>query len=224
VPNPTLYFATRLREVLIGHGIAITGPAMDIDDLIDPPDATYGTPIAAHQSPPLSQLAATMMKLSQNLFAETLLKTLGGSVRDTTEAGRAAVRDVLAGWGISAGSMLIADGSGLSRYNLIAPDSLVRVLARVYADERLRAPFVATLPVAGVDGTLSARMRGTPAEGRVHAKTGTFSNARALAGYVDTADGEPLAFAIVANNFGIPADAVDRTTDGIVVALATLRR
>ena len=118
----------------------------------------------------------------------------------------------------------MADGSGLSRYNLVTPHAIVSVLAHVYGDARLREPYIATLPVAGRAGMLSARMKGTAAEGNAQAKTGSFMNARALAGFVRTADGEPLAFSIMANNYGVPPADVDRVSDAIIVALAEFRR
>jgi len=179
-----------------------------------------------HRSPALSSLADTLMKLSQNMYAETLLRTLGRqrSGVGTADAGRAVVRDVLTSWGVPASEVLMADGSGLSRYNLVTADAMVTVLDHVYADIRLRQPYLDTLPVAGRAGTLSARMKGTAADGNVHAKTGSFTNARAVAGFVSTADGEPLAFSIIANNYGAPPDAIDRVTDTIIVSLAEFRR
>jgi D-alanyl-D-alanine carboxypeptidase/D-alanyl-D-alanine-endopeptidase (penicillin-binding protein 4) len=167
-----------------------------------------------------------MMKLSQNLYAETLLKTMGarwagvGSV----EAGRAAVDAALLAWGIPVGDVQMTDGSGLSRYNLVTAEALVAVLAHVHRDERLRETFERTLPIAGVDGTLAHRMKGTAAAANARAKTGAFSNARGVAGYVRTADGEPLAFSIIANNYAVSPDLVDRTADGIITTLAQFSR
>jgi PBP4 family serine-type D-alanyl-D-alanine carboxypeptidase len=179
-----------------------------------------------HRSAPLSVLGTTMMKLSQNLYAETLLKTLGAAAANaaTVEAGRAVVQKTIASWDIPAADIQIVDGSGLSRYNLVTPGGLVATLAHAAHDERLRTPFEATLPVAGVDGTLERRMRGTTAQRNVRAKTGSFSNARTMAGYVRTADGEPLAFAILANNYGSPADVVEKTIDAIATSLAQFSR
>ena len=173
------------------------------------------TPILTYQSPPLSELAVTMMKLSQNLFAETLLQAAGGPP---------AVRERLSAWGVEDGSVVVADGSGLSRYNMATAASFVTILARVYLDERLRGPFVASLPIAGRDGTLANRMKGTAAEDNAHAKTGAFSNARGLAGYVRTAEGEPIVFSILANNFGTTADVIERAADAVVVKLAEFSR
>jgi D-alanyl-D-alanine carboxypeptidase/D-alanyl-D-alanine-endopeptidase (penicillin-binding protein 4) len=134
------------------------------------------------------------------------------------------MRDVLERWGVRTGDLVLADGSGLSRYNLITPEALVTILMHVGRDDRLREPFEASLPIAGRDGTLSDRLRGTPAEGNLRAKTGSFTNARSISGYVRTVDGEPLVFAIVANNYGISAAMVDEVTDGILARLASFRR
>ena len=227
VPNATVYFAAAVKTALEANGIIVSGPAVDVDDLGDTAVAAGPeTAVATHRSPQLPTLADTLMKLSQNMYAETLLRTLGreGAGAGTADAGRTVVRDVLAGWSIPASEATIADGSGLSRYNLITADALVSVLAHVYGDDRLRAPYVASLPVAGRSGTLAARMKGTAAEGVVQAKTGSFTNARSVAGFARSADGEPLAFAIIANNYGVAPDVADRVTDAIMVSLAEFRR
>ena len=118
VVNPTLYFVNELRDALIGNGIEVRGAAVDIEDLADPPSRGQGSTLLTYRSPPLSDLAATMMKLSQNLYAETLLKTLGLSAGTPSAAGgTAAVRTVMDGWGLPALGYVQADGSGLSRYN-----------------------------------------------------------------------------------------------------------
>src|SRR5262249_53468081 len=150
-------------------------------------------------------------------YAETLLKTLGAGAGGpaTIASGRRVVDAALASWRVPAGSIVERDGSGLSRYNYVTPAALVAVLSHVDADATLRGPFEDALPIEGVDGTLANRGRGTAAAGRVHAKTGSMSNVRALSGYTRDADGEPLAFAILANNFDGPADAVNAATDAI---------
>ena len=225
VVNPTLYFLNELRAALIADGIDVRGPAADIDDLSNPPSRVGSLPLVSYHSPPLSELATTMMTLSQNLYAETLLRTLGRSAGVPTAAGGvAAVRSVMDKWNIPAGGYAQVDGSGLSRYDYATADTLVAVLERVDHDRRLRDPFRATLPVAGRAGTLENRMKGTVAEGNARAKTGSLSNARSLCGYVASADGEPLVFAIIANNFGVPSEVIDRTADAIVVKLAGFSR
>jgi D-alanyl-D-alanine carboxypeptidase/D-alanyl-D-alanine-endopeptidase (penicillin-binding protein 4) len=225
VANPTLFFVNTARDALVAAGIDIRGPAVDIDDITDAPSRESGTLIATYRSPPLSTLAATMMKASQNLYAETLLKTLGAATGSPTmTASREAAQRILRQWGIAPDGVVQVDGSGLSRYNYVTPDALVAILRHVDSDARLRGPFEASLPVAGRDGTLATRMQGTAAEGRVRAKTGSLANVRALAGYATSAGGEPLVFAILANNYGTAPDAVVTAIDAIAVKLAEFRR
>jgi D-alanyl-D-alanine carboxypeptidase/D-alanyl-D-alanine-endopeptidase (penicillin-binding protein 4) len=226
VDNPTLYLATAIRDGLIAGGIDVHGSASDIDDLTVAPLRSEGTMLVSHQSAPLSVLAETMMKNSQNLYAESLLKTLGARTSGigSAEAGRTAVQATLEAWGVQSGDVQMADGSGLSRYNLVTADAMVTILTKVHQDERRREPFMHTLPIAGVDGTLEQRMIGTAAAGNARVKTGSFTNARAVAGYVTSADGETLAFSIIANNYAAPTELIDRTTDAIINALATFSR
>ena len=215
---------TALRDALVANGIEVRGPAVDIDLISDPPRREDGVPLVTHRSMPLSSLAVTMMTLSQNLYAETLLKTMGDSEVRDLPAGRKAALAVLEGWHVDPQDLLLADGSGLSRYNLITAKALAAVLGEVAADTALGPLFEASLPIAGRDGTLAARMGGTRAEGNARAKTGSFSNARALAGYLRTADGERIAFAMIVNNFGTPPGMVEHAMDAMVVRLAEFTR
>jgi D-alanyl-D-alanine carboxypeptidase/D-alanyl-D-alanine-endopeptidase (penicillin-binding protein 4) len=225
VDNPTQYFVNQLRDALEENGIDVFGAAVDIDALADPPRRGEGTLLLTSRSPSLSTLAATMMKLSQNLYAETLLKTLGGFQQPATaEAGRLVVQSTLASWGIDPADLHVVDGSGLSPYDLATPTALVAILTRGVRDVRLRGPFEDAMPIAGRDGTLAGRLKGTAAEGNARAKTGSLSNSRAISGYVYSADGEPLVFSILANNFGRSADAVETAGDAIVVRLAEFSR
>jgi D-alanyl-D-alanine carboxypeptidase/D-alanyl-D-alanine-endopeptidase (penicillin-binding protein 4) len=226
IHRPAKYFAEAVRAALRANGVTVNGAALEIGEVDPAPGPGKDAAVATHRSPPLSSLADTMMKLSQNLFAESLLRTLGrerGS-GGTLDAGRSVEQDVLTSWGIASPEVVITDGSGLSRYNLVTANAVAAVLTHVYRDDRLRDPYVASLPVAGRAGTLRGRMNGTAAEGAVHAKTGSFSNARSVAGFVQASDGEPLAFAIIANNYGEAATAVDHVIDGLLVSLAEFRR
>jgi D-alanyl-D-alanine carboxypeptidase/D-alanyl-D-alanine-endopeptidase (penicillin-binding protein 4) len=130
----------------------------------------------------------------------------------------------LASWGVDASELIDRDGSGLSRYDYVTPAALVTILTHIDHDARLRGPFTASLPIAGRDGSLSTRMKGTAAEGNARAKTGSMSNVRALSGYVTSASGEPLVFAILSNNFEAPAETITKAQDAIVVKLAEFRR
>jgi len=225
VDNPTVFFVTAFRNTLTAQGIDVRGPAVDIDDVKDAPSRDNGAVLITYRSPLLSTLATTMMKLSQNLYAETLLKTMGAAAgTPTAEAGRAAIRSTLRGWGVPPSGLIQVDGSGLSRYNFVTPETLVTILTLVDRDERLRAPFEAALPIAGRDGTLAGRMMGTAAEGNARAKTGAMANVRATSGYVRTADGEPVVFSIIANNFEATGDVITQTADKIIVRLAGFSR
>ena len=225
VDNPTLFFVTALRNALIAHGIDVHGPAVDGDEVANGRAPAGASPLLSYQSAPLSTLALRLMKASQNQYAETFLKTMGAAAGTPTAAGgRTVAQTILERWGVPAGALIQRDGSGLSRYDYVTPEALVTILTHIDRDDRLRGPFEASLPIAGRDGSLSNRMKGTPAEGNARAKTGSMSNVRALSGYVTTADGEPLAFAIIATNFEVPADAITGATDAIVVRLAAFRR
>lgn len=225
VSNPTLYFAAAARDALLRHGVEVNGEAADGDDIDPPPDRQHATILGSYRSS-LRAVARSMMKQSPNLHAESLLKTLGARVsgEGSADAGRAAVARLLDDWGIGRDEVVAVDGSGLSRYNLVTPNAMVAVLAHVFADDRLREPFLDALPIAGVDGTLAERMKGTAAQGNLRAKTGSFSNARAIAGYVTAGNSEPLAFCIIANNYNLDPPAVDAATDAVLVALAGFSR
>ncbi len=228
VDNPTLFFVQAMRRALIDRGVDVRGDAIDIDDLHPKPGHDPSTEIAVHRSPPLATLAVRLMKISQNQYAETLLKTIAAADRPDGAAtaldGRLAAQKVFEEWGIDSGSLIQRDGSGLSRYDYVTADALATMLERLYGDEKGREAFIASLPGAGETGTLGNRFKGTPAEGNVRAKTGSMSNVRALSGYVNTAEGEPLVFAILANNFDSPPAVINDATDAIVIRLAQLRR
>ncbi|MDR1990580.1 MAG: D-alanyl-D-alanine carboxypeptidase/D-alanyl-D-alanine-endopeptidase [Acidobacteriaceae bacterium] len=224
VTNAPLYFARALRASLTQNGITITGSAVDANDLPAPLDRANALPLGPIFTTRLDDMARTMMKRSQNLYAESLLRTVAVTSGTTTTNPAAVIGTALNGWGIPSSHFLIVDGSGLSRYDLITPAAVVDVLTHVYQEESLREPFMETLPVAGVDGTLQRRFVGTAAAGNVHAKTGTFSNARGIAGYVWTKESEPLVFTIFTNNYNTTPAAIDAVTDRIVVLLAEFSR
>lgn len=227
VDNPTRVFLAALRDALVRNGVAVTGENVDIDDLAVKPPAIR-TVLLTHESPPLAEIAVRLMKTSQNLIAETLMTRIG-LVSDTPDvdpmtAARGAYERTLAAWGVPADSIVAADGSGLSRYDFVTAEALVAVLTQMARDPRHAAHFESSLPIMGVDGTLERRLKGTRLEGRVHAKTGTISNVRALAGYLTTQGGERLAFAIVANNFKARASTVDEVANRALTLLADSER
>jgi D-alanyl-D-alanine carboxypeptidase/D-alanyl-D-alanine-endopeptidase (penicillin-binding protein 4) len=213
--DPTEAYLAALREALAGRGISVgegaTPPVERMDTLF------------SIESPPLSEVLAAFLKPSQNQIGEMLLKSVALVRTDTGTArvGRRLVSERLQSWGVVRDGFLVWDGSGLSRRNLISPETLARVL-----DVMRRGPhftvFYDAFPVAGVDGTLRGRMRSTMAEANVRGKTGTLGNVRSLSGYVTTADGRQLIYSIIANNYLVSTDYVTRVQDAIAVRLSRL--
>ena len=226
VADPATAFAGNLRRALIERGIEVGGTATAIEHTSQAPDTASARLLFVHQSPPLSEVATVLMKVSQNLYAETLLRALGmRRGAGTVAEGRKAVAEVLTAWGVPSNAYLVADGSGLSRYNYLSAEAIVRILMHIHGDARHRDLFIATLPVAGQDGgTIARRMKGTAAEGNAKAKTGSIANVRALSGFVTTRGGERVVFSILANSFSVAQSAVDDATDKAVVRLAEFRR
>jgi len=243
VHNPARYFVHVLRAVLREEGIAVDGDPVAGDDWPDPFDYGRMVRVATHTSPPLAEIAAVTNKTSQNLYAEHLLRTLGAERCEeararasraragrlecgSPEAGLLAAEDLFERAGMRTSRMRLRDGSGMSPYNMLAPSDLTSLLAYMWAhpDPGVRDTFVASLAVGGRDGTLRGRFTDGPGRGAVLAKTGTVTGARNLAGYVTTAGGTPLAFALLTNQFGTTTGRVTRGQDAIVEALARYRR
>ena len=198
--NPTLWFASVLRNRFIEEGIVVTGDAVDIDDLTPPPDRSDATMLFTYRSPTLAEIARPLLKESINLYGEAFMRLNAdkGSF-PTNDAALDGLRKRLTAWGVPEGSYQLVDGSGLSRRDAISPEAVMTVLQRM-SDRR------AVALSAGAAGCrrrrfTCGRMKGTAAEGNVRAKTGTMSNIRSLAGYVIARNGEHLAFVIVINNF-----------------------
>jgi D-alanyl-D-alanine carboxypeptidase/D-alanyl-D-alanine-endopeptidase (penicillin-binding protein 4) len=198
--DPARYAATVFAEVLEAKGIRVTGPVATSSDSL-PLESRV---LAAHESPTFSEMLKVVNKESQNLHAEMLLRLLGQRTRGegSVAAGHEAVQAFLARLGVAA-DWGLEDGSGLSRSDLVSPRGLVALLAAM-ARHPEAAPFRESLAVMGVDGTLKSRLKGTPAEGRIQAKTGTLRLVNALAGYATRPAGEPLVFSIVVNNHNLP--------------------
>jgi D-alanyl-D-alanine carboxypeptidase/D-alanyl-D-alanine-endopeptidase (penicillin-binding protein 4) len=225
VRNNTRYFLVVLREVLTHAGISISGGSEDLDDLPAAARPTRRDVLFTHASPPLSEILAGFMKPSQNQIGELLLKTLGRNFRGegSARAGAAVVDSVHRVWGLAPRRLAQADGSGLSRYNLLAPELLIGILEHMRRSPNYAA-FYAALPVAGVDGTLRSRMRGTPLQGNVHAKTGTVTNVRSLSGYLTTAAGEQMEFSMIVNHHTVTSRDADRLAEATLMKLYALPR
>lgn len=195
--DPARWAATVFSEVLRSKGIVVLGGV----ETSSAPLPEGLRVLATHEGRPLGDELAAVNKTSQNLHAEMLLRRLGqrASGQGTAEAGLLAVREFLERVGARLEGTDFRDGSGLSFANLVTPRLLTALLLHMQRHPHAAA-FVASLPVAGVDGTLKNRLKGTRAEGRVRAKTGAISHVNTLAGYATLRSGEPVVFAVMANH------------------------
>ena len=176
------------------------------------------------ESPPLRDILRAFLKPSQNQIGEVLLKTLGleRTGVGTADSGRRVIERQLLAWGAEPDGFVVRDGSGLSRYNYLTPETLVRTLDAIRRDTAFAA-FYDALPIAGVDGTIANRMRGTAAQGNARAKTGFVAQSRALSGYVTTADGATVIYSLLCNNWTVSVRNVERVQDAVVARLARMR-
>ncbi|HET9695950.1 MAG TPA: D-alanyl-D-alanine carboxypeptidase/D-alanyl-D-alanine-endopeptidase [Terriglobales bacterium] len=202
--------------------ITTTAPAAggDGESRPKPPNPDTRTVLANYESQPLMQDLKVINKVSQNLHAELMLRLLGREKGNggTIEAGLEVVRSFLLQAGIHSDEYVFFDGSGLSRQNLVTPHAITRLLS--YADSQPWGPkFEDTLPVAGLDGSLSERLRGTSGQGRVQAKTGSLGHVNSLSGYATTLSGDRVAFSIMSNNHNLPSKRALETIDKIVTTI-----
>lgn len=220
VRQPALYAAALLRSALIAEGITVTGVARA--RLTPEANPEPGYELTVWDSPPLAQILQATAKVSQNLEAELMLRVLGKLRGDPAleqlEAGRAVRRQFLLDAGLDAADVDLNDGSGLARTDLVTPAGIVRLLRYMDAQPD-GAIWRGLLPVAGEDGTLDHRFRGTPAAGKLRAKTGSLSHVYSLSGYVTTRRGERLAFSMLSNNVDRPSSEVRAQLDKLALAL-----
>jgi D-alanyl-D-alanine carboxypeptidase/D-alanyl-D-alanine-endopeptidase (penicillin-binding protein 4) len=190
--EPALAAALLFRSALAAAGVATPGGAA-----VGASAAGDEAELASVSSPPLLHLLRAVNRESDNFTAEILLKHLGAvrGGQGSTPAGAAVVREALRSAGVSLAGVRIADGSGLSLLDRLTADALVDILAAAWADPLLRGSFLASLAVAGRNGTLEHRLRQPPVVGQVFAKTGTTFRASALSGFVVGR----YAFAVVQN-------------------------
>jgi D-alanyl-D-alanine carboxypeptidase/D-alanyl-D-alanine-endopeptidase (penicillin-binding protein 4) len=209
-------YLAALREALRAAGIRIDEARTDTTARLDS--------LVAMQSPTLREVLPFFEKPSQNQIGELLYKTIALKATGVGRADSAqkVVSNQLLAWGAAPDGFAVRDGSGLSRHDFVSPRTLIRVLDAMRRHPEFKT-FYDALPIAGVDGTIGKRMRGTAAQGNVHAKTGYVDKARSLSGYVTTADGHLLLFSVLCNNYSPPTSAVERVQDALAVRLANLQ-
>jgi D-alanyl-D-alanine carboxypeptidase/D-alanyl-D-alanine-endopeptidase (penicillin-binding protein 4) len=203
VADPVLYLGATLRTAIERSGIELGSRTITTGEV---PRNT--TALAWRVSEPLAVVVRGLGKYSNNYVAEMLLKTVGAAKR--TDKSRPASWEealgIVRSWlvatiGWTADGFYYGNGSGLYASNRFSPRQIVRLLSVGYRDFRWGPDLVASLSIAGVDGTVSRRMSNGPAAGRVRAKTGTLDGVSTLSGYVATDGRAPLAFAILVNGF-----------------------
>jgi len=246
ISHPALLFVYMLRTSLAHKGVTITGASRVSGPTAQPTlitgvtisgqngSSTSSSPfqneIATLKSPPFSMIAAQTLKPSQNLYTELILRTLGkvtpppamtsNFTQTSEELGLEAVKSFLKSVGLRPEALVLDDGSGLSRNDMITAEASIQLLTFM-SKHRYATVFRDALPIGGVDGTLRNRFKGTPAENNVRAKTGSLSSAASLGGYLTTAGGEKLAFSIMVNNYPRDLDPRSMCIDPIAVLLAS---
>ena len=231
IDDPALYAAQALHDALLRRGVAITREPRarhlfpdDAGNLDRAPPAPQESSswfeLARRTSAPLLDSLRVVDKVSQNLHAEMTLRSVALARRNigSLQAGIAELQDFLDEAGLDRSQYSFHDGSGLSRYNLVTPHAVVQLLRHMYASP-LREQWLSLLPVAGEDGTLSSRLGGSPAAGRIRAKTGSLNHVSALSGYAQRRDGATLVFSIFTNNYNAPPSAVRAIIDRICVLM-----
>jgi len=235
MPDPARTAAAELKSLLEARGVHVTGAARaqhgappvttaSGEPVLVPADVSASagniTVLAEHLSQPLIEIVRATNKVSQNLHAELLLRTVGREKVGvgSTAAGLKAEKDFLKAAGVADGDVILSDGSGLARDDLVTPRAAVALLE--YASRQpWGAAFLSTLPVAGVDGTLENRMKNSAATGLIEAKTGAADHARALSGYATTRGGDYLVFSIFVNNNSQHGADATETLDAIATAM-----
>ena len=225
--DPAEFAAAALYEALTRRGVVISGRAVsrhrfsnEVPSLkkgLVPAPSPGGVELARRVSPPLAEILEVTCKESLNLHAEMVLREVGRVRREmgSRQAALEELKAFLGEAGISEEECMLVDGSGLSMLNTVSPQALTRLLAYMYASP-LREVWMRLLPVAGREGTMQGRLAGAPPD-TIRAKTGSMSRVGALAGYAQTKAGGVAAFAILANNFTVPAAQIRALADKIVM-------
>jgi len=216
VPIPARTAAERLMRLLAARGIVVEGTAK----VRSRSDELAGEEIARLAAPPLLQSVIYISEDSDNLSAELLLRHIARATGGQgAEDGLEALHTMLDEAGIGRAEIELFDGSGLSPYNRVTPQSTVRFLTWT-TQQSWGEGFRATLPVGGQTGSLARRFRGTPLEGRIFAKTGTVQGVNALSGFLIAASGETLVFSVIANDRPVDGDPVLPVIDKMLVEIA----
>lgn len=198
VSNTLLYTGTTLKWALEQLDIKVSGK-------IKSTTTSGRIKLFEDKSKPLALILRDLNKFSNNFTAEMVLKTLAAKksgVPGSTEKGAQILRDFLAQQGFPSSEYSAFNGSGLSTKNRLSPNVLNQLLMYAYKKNKIRSDFIASLAIAGTDGTLKNRLKSVNLIGNVKAKTGTLNDVSSLSGYMDAASGKVVAFTIMVNGGG----------------------
>ena len=225
VPDPALFAARMLKNALSEQQIFTSGISTTVRDLKirQKPLPENRKLIYTHFSPKLKDIVKETNVWSINMYAEALLKALPNSRKKqgSTYNGISTLKNYWRGQGVDMAASLIKDGSGLSSSNAVSPYLMTLMLTKVF-NSPVKESFFDSLPVAGRSGTLKRTGKGTYAEGRVHAKSGSIANVRAYTGYVKTVGGETLAFTITFNQYDLSYSQIQRRIVSVMDKMARL--
>jgi serine-type D-Ala-D-Ala carboxypeptidase/endopeptidase (penicillin-binding protein 4) len=231
IADPPRLIGEMFRRMLEKRGVIVRGQVevrhLTRFEAATSPDAgnSFAPPLprallAEHDSLPLGEDTKVINKVSQNLHAEMLLRTLARETKNygSLTVGLQALQEFCLQAGIEAIEFHFADGSGLSRETLVTPGAILRLLVFMARSPRFAA-FYDSLPTAGVDGTLNDRFKDTVAEGKIHAKTGTIEHVNSLSGYMDLPAGKRIAFSIIGNSDPLESKDGEKILDGVALTI-----
>jgi serine-type D-Ala-D-Ala carboxypeptidase/endopeptidase (penicillin-binding protein 4) len=227
IQNPPLFIGEMFRKLLEQRGVKVDGKVVvrEVSQAEAAGQPLPQTPqqrvvLAEHDSLPLSQDVKVALKVSQNLHAEMLLRTMSRVLDNmgSLEDGLDILNNFTQKIGIEPEEVQFAGGSGLSRETLVSPDAVVKLL-EFDAHAPWFQDFYDALPVAGIDGTLADRFHNTPLHGRIHAKTGSLEHVNALSGYMDLPGRRRLAFVIIANHQPLISEQTTKVIDQIALQI-----
>lgn len=219
VNNPMRYASETFRLLLRQAGVSINGQTKIVFTPLT------GTELYEHISAPLSVILKELNTYSNNMMAETILKTiaaerLGGA--GSHVKGLRLVREFLRLSGVNLQGVVLVDGSGLSRKNRMTTRTITDLLTKMYSRFDIGPDFMSSLRVMGANGVLSRRLTKSPARGKVRAKTGTLRGVSTLAGYIENQTGQKFAFALFLNNNRCGYYGADKIEDSIIAAIYQL--
>ena len=226
MPDPPKFAGAMMKEFLEKMNLPVMGKIMtdrELDSVINYKNTGF-IEIGKVESPHLSSIVSVVNMFSNNLYAEHVHKAISAykTGLGSNNSSNTIITNYWVGKGLDAGALFISDGSGLSRSNAISMANLVKILDITSKDKTGEA-FRKSLPIAGQTGTLRNLCKGTKAQGNLMAKSGTMSRIKAYAGYVKTAGGRPVVFAMTFNNYSCTTSELTDKIEVLMVKMAELK-